>query len=126
MKIIEVDNESANIQISLRELKVLNNVIIETFNGISVAEFKTRTVFFREEVEQVRKLIVNLLTEIEIGPTTVKLSTDEILILTIMLGEVCHGFDIDNFEIKIGVTKKEAEDFCSTIHSLEKELIKLR
>ena len=73
MKIIKINNESANIQISLRELTVLNNTIIEAFNGISLAEFKTRTGFYREEVEQVRQLLLSLLRNNQVEQETIQL-----------------------------------------------------
>ena len=126
MKIIQIDNQSVNIQISFFELKVLNNTILEVYNGISFAEFKTRTGFYRVKVEQVRKLIIDSLGDSHIQQATIQLITDEVVILNNMLNEVCHGFAIENFAEKIGATKKEAQEILSIFNGIGKQLIKSR
>ena len=126
MKIIQIDNKSVDIKISFLELKVLNNTIMEVYKGISLGEFKTRTGFDRQEVEQVRQLILSSLGDSHINQVPIKFSTNEIVILNNMFNEVCNGFAIEKFEEKIGVTKKEAQEILSIINGIGKKLIKLR
>jgi hypothetical protein len=50
--------------------------------------------------------------------TIVSLSSAEITILNNALNEICNGFDIPEFETRIGYTRQQVEELLDQIHSL--------
>jgi len=52
------------------------------------------------------------------GRATVQLSSDDLLILSNSLNEVCHGIDVPEFTSRIGVSRERAEELFQEVRGV--------
>ena len=116
MQTIKIEKDSVKLKTTLKELIVLNNSFKEVVTNLGW-EFKIRTGFKVEEM----KLIFDSIEEpIKTGAkeTEIQFLNKEIVAFNQVLNEVTNGIKVDNFELKIGVTKQEAKELLSYISDL--------
>lgn len=67
MKVIKCTNDAIDLQLSKRELVMLNNSLNEVCNGIDIFEFDTRIGASLEEVNKLLQALGRLLDQLECG-----------------------------------------------------------
>ncbi len=119
MNIIESNEKEAKVSLSHKELKALNNVILETEKALGDWEFPIRMGAELFESRNLREKIVSMIQEAaKIGEARTTFDELELRILNNALNEVCNGITLEPFEKKIGIYRETASELLSQIHSL--------
>ena len=103
----------ARINLTIKEIKIIGLVYVEVKNVLNYEpEFETRVGAYYTEVES---LISSL------GQSNV-FSLNEIRVINNILNEVCNGISIDNFHLKLGISKIEVESYLDAINKVVNQL----
>jgi hypothetical protein len=123
MKIMKQTTTGAEIEISIDQLKVLINSIRETCKCIGDFGFSARIGSHPPLVMSLVNLLFRKLENPENNSSIlIELSLDNLFILHNTLNEICHGFRLNDFESKIGVSREQAKDFLRFINNLIKKI----
>ena len=117
MKIIEIKEDSVELNITLDELVIFKKSLKEALCDIGPKEFRIRTGFKFQEIEAIFNLIEKAITT-ETNEAEIDLPNQDIKALKQILNEVVNGIRVDNFESSIGVPKQEARELLSCLSDL--------
>ena len=56
------------------------------------------------------------------GSADIRVTADELLIIGNALNEICHGFDIAEFQTRIGASRTEAQLLLRSVGTLYRDL----
>jgi hypothetical protein len=59
---------------------------------------------------------------IAIRSADLRISDDELMMLNNALNEVCNGFDLDEFETRIGASRERASELLAAINRLLEQM----
>jgi PIN domain nuclease of toxin-antitoxin system len=113
MKVTAINDDRANLELSNREIKAMQCILIEVKNILDhEPEFETRVGrYYAETQALVASLSDNYLASLK-----------EIITLNNILNEACNGINIKDFDIKIGISEEEAKTYLRTINKGMKEM----
>lgn len=124
MRIIKIESNSVDVQFSVYELIALRNVLNEVYNSLPKSEFETRMGVSRKEVRRFAEVILQRIKKLNKNSEAhFNLLIKDILTFNDALNEVCHGFKVENFETKLGISKQEAKLLLSSINKIGKQII---
>jgi uncharacterized small protein (DUF1192 family) len=121
LKITEISKDKTVLQLSIQELEVFIAALEEVVFSIYLQEFHARIGVYREEVQDLKELMKKALLIHRMKKDTLnsknsfELSFDQFITLSQCISEVCHGFDVPDFEKKIGITKERLEVYLEDI-----------
>ena len=123
MKIQSIEKDIATIQFSGHELLALNNALSEVCHGLKILEFKTQIGVSRERTEKLLGFVHEMSENVTRDRTKVvekklELSKDDLIILENSLAEVLEVIEEWEFQTRIGVEIKEAEDLKIAIEEM--------
>jgi hypothetical protein len=115
MKVLEMTEKTAKVQLSIQEIKIIKNILKEVKNSLILSEFITRVDFSPED-------IASFLDSIEVrnaknSSLTILISLDEVVMLNNIFNEVCNGIKVINFYEKIGISKEEVKVLLEMINN---------
>ena len=117
MKIIEIKEDSVELNITLDELVIFKRSLKEALYDLGPKEFKIRKGFKFQEIEAIFDLIEKAIAT-ETNEAEIDLPNQDIKALKQILNEVVNGIRVDNFESSIGVPKQEARELLSCLSDL--------
>jgi hypothetical protein len=117
MEITVVNESQARLVLDNREIEIMQRVFVEVRNVLNhEAEFETRVGGYYLETEE-------LITSLKSNHI---ISLQEISIINGIFNEACNGIKINNFDLKIGISKVEAKMYLTTINKVMNELRSIR
>jgi hypothetical protein len=117
MEITVVNESQARLVLDNREIEIIQRVFVEVKNVLNhEAEFQTRVGGYYLEIEE-------LITSLNSNNI---ISLQEISIINGIFNEACNGIKINNFDLKIGISKVEAKMYLTTINKVMNELRSIR
>ena len=117
MKIIEIKEDSVELNITLDELVIFKKSLKEALYALGPKEFRIRTGFKFQEIEAIFDLIEKAM-KTETNEAEIELHNRDTIIFNQILNEVVNGIRVDNFESSIGVPKQEARELLSSVSDL--------
>jgi hypothetical protein len=115
MKCTLISDSQAILDLSDQEIKILQCIFIEVKNILNYEpEFQTRIGGYYEEIQ---KLIDSLNDKLP-----VVMSLAEITMINAILNEACNGINIQEFDLKIGISKLEANFYLKIVNKVMNEL----
>jgi flagellin-specific chaperone FliS len=113
MKVTATNNYQSNIELSGKEIKIMQCIFTEVKSILDhEPEFQTRVgIYYAETQVLVESLSNNYLA-----------SPQEIITLNNILNEACNGINIKNFDTKIGASKEKANIYLRIINKRMKEV----
>ena len=120
MKTIEIQEDSSRIEFSNFELSVLAKIIIEVANALT-REFVARVGASIAEALQVEDLLTQAIDR-ESEFIELNLSRLELGIIHSCLNEVCHGFNLADFESKLGASREEVSAIFKQAIAVTREM----
>jgi hypothetical protein len=119
MKFEKIKLTNLVITFTKQELVILSNAIHETLTEIEEWEFFTRTGTETGEARMLLERIKGIMQSSgEKDEFRLEISGLELRILHSSLGEVTAGFHLENFEQRIGVSKKVARFLSEQMHNI--------
>lgn len=127
MKIINCTFQKANISLSKKELMVLKKAILKINKIIPICEYNLRLEASQKVIEEFCQLISRL---IEQAKNSIKIEKQftfqEINLINNILNEICNGKKINDFEVEIGASFEEVDEFSLLICKLGKKMYAMR
>ena len=120
MKVLEIREDAAKIQFSNSELSILANTIRETIAALT-RSFVARVGASISEGQQVENLLTQAIDR-NYESIELNLSKLELGILHSCLNEVCHGFKLADFELKIGADLEEVRSIFEQVITITREM----
>ncbi|MBE9042407.1 hypothetical protein IQ235_16670 [Oscillatoriales cyanobacterium LEGE 11467] len=120
MKVLEIREDAAKIQFSNSELSILANTIRETIAALT-REFVARVGASIAEGQKVEDLLTQAIDR-NYESIELNLSKLELGILHSCLNEVCYGFKLADFELKIGASREEVRLIFEQVIPISREM----
>jgi hypothetical protein len=113
MEITVINDSQARLELDVREVKIMQHIFSEVKDVLNhEAEFETRVGgYYIETQELITSLSNNFIASLE-----------EVSIINGILNEACNGIRINNFDLKIGISKAETECYLIAINKVMNEL----
>ncbi|NEP41428.1 MAG: flavodoxin [Okeania sp. SIO2H7] len=126
MQVSVINYKKVEVQFLLEDLKIFQNILKEVRLALEGGGYETRVGVSPRQAGGFFESILQEMKESGDREIQVSLSRLEITVLNNLLSEGCHGINIQNFEAKIGVAKKEAKNLLNLVNRAIKEMDSLR
>lgn len=126
MQIGVINYKKVEVQFLLEDLDIFQNILKEVRLALEGGGYETRVGVSPRQAAGFFESILQEMKQSGDREIKINLSSREVGLLNNLLNEACNGINIQNFETKIGVAKKEAKNLLDLVHRAINEMDSLQ
>lgn len=122
MKVSVINYKKVEVQFLLEDLEMFQNILKEVRLALENGGFETRVSVSPRQARGFFESIVQDMKQSGESQIKISLSSLEMTLSNNLLNEACNGINIQNFEAKIGITEKEANNLLNLVNRATNEM----